>query len=60
MNSSGGGTNAGRNGLYDDVPKTSESNAAVFLIVMMIFAIMGIGYTLYMYVIIPKKQEKEK
>ena len=34
-------------GLYDDVPKTSESNSAIWLIVFMVFAVIGVAYALY-------------
>lgn len=41
-----GGSAAG--GGYDDVPKTAESNSAIWLIVFMVFAVMGTGYALYL------------
>ena len=34
--------------LYDDVPKTAESNSAIWLIVFMVFAVMGTTYALYL------------
>ena len=46
-NSTGaGGTD--NSALYDDVPKTSESNSAIWLIVFMVFAVMGTTYALYL------------
>lgn len=34
--------------LYDDVPKTAESNSAIWLIVFMVFAVIGTTYALYL------------
>ncbi|MDO4187756.1 MAG: hypothetical protein Q4D29_02085 [Lachnospiraceae bacterium] len=34
--------------LYDDVPKTAESNSAIWLIIFMVFAVMGTTYALYL------------
>lgn len=46
-NSTGaGGTD--NSALYDDVPKTAESNSAIWLIVFMVFAVMGTTYALYL------------
>ena len=44
-NSTGGTDNSA---LYDDVPKTAESNSAIWLIVFMVFAVMGTTYALYL------------
>jgi len=35
-------------GELDDVPKTAESNSAIWLIVFMVFAVMGTAYALYL------------
>lgn len=48
-----GGAAAGAAGgdnsaLYDEVPKTAESNVAIWLIVFMVFAVMGTAYALYL------------
>ena len=45
-----GGTDGGTDNseLYDDVPKTAESNSAIWLIVFMVFAVMGTTYALYL------------
>lgn len=44
----GGGAAGDNSGLYDDVPKTAESNVAIWLIVFMVFAVMGTAYALYL------------
>lgn len=46
--SAAAGAGGDNSGLYDDVPKTAESNAAIWLIVFMVFAVMGTGYALYL------------
>lgn len=43
----GPGANGGNSSLYDDVPKTAEGNGAIFLIIFMVFAVMGTVYALY-------------
>lgn len=43
-----GGANSGDMSGYDDVPKTAESNSAIWLIVFMVFAVLGIAYALYL------------
>lgn len=43
-----GGTGADNSGLYDDVPKTAENNASIWLIAFMVFAVIGIAYALYL------------
>ena len=43
-----GGANSGDMSGYDDVPKTAESNSAIWLIVFMVFAVMGTAYALYL------------
>lgn len=52
-NAAGGANGAGGVGgdnseLYDDVPKTAESNSAIWLIIFMVFAVMGTTYALYL------------
>lgn len=42
------GAGGDNSGLYDDVPKTAESNVAIWLIVFMVFAVMGTAYALYL------------
>lgn len=42
-----GGADADANG-KDKVPKTAESNAPIFLIIILVFAAMGGGYALYL------------
>lgn len=44
----GNGTAGDNSQLYDDVPKTAESNSAIWLIVFMVFAVMGTTYALYL------------
>ena len=44
----GGTDNSDNSELYDDVPKTAESNSAIWLIVFMVFAVMGTTYALYL------------
>lgn len=48
VNGNGTGTNGDNSQLYDDVPKTAESNSAIWLIVFMVFAVMGTTYALYL------------
>ena len=43
-----GGTGGDNSELYDNVPKTAESNSAIWLIVFMVFAVMGTAYALYL------------
>ena len=43
-----GGTGSDNSQLYDDVPKTAESNSAIWLIVFMVFAVIGTTYALYL------------
>lgn len=44
-----GGTGSGDDSdLYDNVPRTAESNSAIWLIVFMVFAVMGTAYALYL------------
>lgn len=43
----GTGADGGNSSLYDDVPKTAEGNGAIFLIIFMVFAVMGTVYALY-------------
>lgn len=44
----GGAAATGSTAGLDDVPKTAESNAPIWLIVVLVFAAMGGGYALYM------------
>lgn len=44
----GSGTGTDNSSLYDDVPKTAESNSAIWLIIFMVFAVMGTTYALYL------------
>ena len=44
----GGAAGGDNSSLYDDVPKTAESNSAIWLIVFMVFAVMGTAYALYL------------
>ena len=47
----GNGTGTGSDDnseLYDKVPKTAESNSAIWLIIFMVFAVMGTTYALYL------------
>lgn len=43
-----GGAAGGATAGLDDVPKTAESNAPIWLIIVLVFAAMGGGYALYM------------
>lgn len=43
-----GGANSGDTSGLDRVPKTAESNAPIWLIIVLVFAAMGGGYALYL------------